>query len=80
MVGSEFMVAPVVDPGKETVTLYLPAGEWVHAWSGRAYGSPERGVYETVRAPIGEPTVFYKGGSTEGLRFREELEKRGLLP
>ncbi|HKH75677.1 MAG TPA: hypothetical protein VKA51_01845 [Rubrobacteraceae bacterium] len=27
MVGSEFMVAPVLDPGQEEVTLYLPAGE-----------------------------------------------------
>jgi hypothetical protein len=39
----------------------------------------ERGVYETVPAPIGEPAVFYKDDSAEGTRFREELERRGLL-
>jgi alpha-glucosidase len=79
MVGSEFMVAPVLDPGEDAVQVYLPAGRWVHLWSGTKYGSPTEGVYETVRAPIGEPAVFYKEGSDVGRRFREELEQRGLL-
>jgi alpha-glucosidase len=79
MVGSEFMVAPVLDPGEETVEIYLPAGRWVHVWSGREYGSPERGVYETVDAPIGEPAVFYREGSEAGRHFQEELQRRVLL-
>jgi alpha-glucosidase (family GH31 glycosyl hydrolase) len=79
MVGSEFMVAPVLDPSEETVKVYLPAGRWVHVWSGREYGSPEEGDYETVEAPIGEPVVLYKEGSEAGHRFREELERQGLL-
>jgi alpha-glucosidase (family GH31 glycosyl hydrolase) len=78
MVGSELMVAPVLDPGEDTVEVYLPAGRWIHLWSGREYGSPE-GVYETVRAPIGDPAVFYKEGSDAGRLFQEELERRGLL-
>jgi sulfoquinovosidase len=79
MVGSEFMVAPVLNPDEESVEVYLPAGRWTHLWSGREYGSPEEGVYETVRAPIGEPAVFYKSGSEAGRRFREELKRRDLL-
>jgi alpha-glucosidase (family GH31 glycosyl hydrolase) len=79
MVGPEFMVAPVLDPGSDSVEIYLPAGKWVHLWTGGRYGSPQRGVNETVPAPIGEPAVFYKEGSAEGTRFREELEHRGLL-
>jgi alpha-glucosidase len=79
MVGSEFMVAPVLDPGVDTVEVYLPAGRWVHLWSGREYGSAKKGVYETVRAPVGEPAVFYEEGSDAGRSFREELERRGLL-
>lgn len=79
MVGSEFMVAPVLDPGEENVRIYLPAGTWTHLWTDENYGSPERGVYETVSAPIGEPAVFYEEGSDEGRRFREELESQGLL-
>lgn len=79
MVGSEFMVAPVLEPNEDAVELYLPAGRWVHLWSGREYGSLGEGVYETVEAPIGEPAVFYKEGSEAGRRFREELERWGLL-
>jgi alpha-glucosidase len=79
MVGTEFMVAPVLDPGEEAIEVYLPAGRWVHLWSGREYGSPEEGVYETVDAPIGEPAVFCKEGSDAGRWFREELERRSLL-
>jgi alpha-glucosidase (family GH31 glycosyl hydrolase) len=79
MVGSEFMVAPVLDPDSDTVKVYLPAGEWVHLWTGNRYGSPQRGVYETIQAPIGEPAVFYEEDSKIGTRFREELERRGLL-
>ena len=71
MVGPNLMVAPVLDPGEETVEVYLPAGRWVHLWSGRTYGSLEKGVYETVGAPIGEPAVFYKEGSDVGRWFRK---------
>ncbi len=79
MVGSELMVAPVLDPDEESVEVYLPAGRWVHLWSGRRYGSLEKGVYKTVGAPISEPAVFYKEGSDAGRRFKEELERRDLL-
>lgn len=79
MVGTEFMVAPVLDPGEETVELYLPAGRWVHLWTARKHGSRVKGGYVTVEAPIGQPAVFYKEGSRAGERFREDLEKRELL-
>src|SRR5215212_428745 len=79
MVGPDLMVAPVLDPGEEEVEVYLPAGRWVHLWSGKEYGSAEEGVYRTIPAPIGEPAVFYNEGSDAGRRFREELERRGVL-
>jgi alpha-glucosidase (family GH31 glycosyl hydrolase) len=79
MVGTGLMVAPVLDPGTDTVEIYLPAGNWIHLWTGDRYGSPDRGVYETVSAPIGEPAVFFKEDSVEGTGFREELRRRGLL-
>jgi alpha-glucosidase (family GH31 glycosyl hydrolase) len=70
MVGPNLMVAPVLDPGDEMVEVYLPAGKWVHLWSGRKYGSLDRGVYKTVSAPIGEPAVFYEESSDLGRWFR----------
>ena len=79
MVGPDLMVAPVLDPGEQEVEVYLPAGGWMHLWSGRSYGTSESGVYQTVRAPIGEPGVFYREGSEAGRNMREELGRRGLL-
>src|SRR5918997_5444591 len=79
MVGPELMVAPVLDPGADTVRVYLPAGKWIHLWTGKRYGSLQRGVYETVQAPIGGPAVFYEEDSEIGPSLREELERRGLL-
>jgi alpha-glucosidase len=79
MVGTELMVAPVLDPGADAVSVYLPAGKWIHLWTGERHGSAHSGVYETVPAPIGEPVVFYKEGSGRGTRFKQELERRGLL-
>jgi sulfoquinovosidase len=71
MVGPDLMVAPVLDPNEDTVEIYLPAGRWVHLWSDRKYGSLDKGVYETVRAPIGEPAVFYKESSDVGRWLRK---------
>jgi hypothetical protein len=51
----------------------------LHFWTGNRYDSTQRGVYETVSAPIGESGVFYKGGSKEGTRFSDELERQRLL-
>jgi alpha-glucosidase (family GH31 glycosyl hydrolase) len=71
MVGPNLMVAPVLDPGEEMVEVYLPAGRWVHLWSGRKYGSLDKGVYESVRAPIGEPAVFSEESSDVGRWLRK---------
>lgn len=79
MVGTEFMVAPVLDEGQTQVKAYLPAGEWVHVWSGQKHGNTGRGTYITIDAPIGKPAVFYRSGSPIGQRFSDNLKKAGLL-
>ena len=79
MVGTEFMVAPVLDKGQSQVARYLPAGEWVHLWSGKKYGDPVKGTYVTVDAPIGKPGVFYRAGSAVGEKFATNLRQAGLL-
>jgi len=79
MLGSDLLVAPVLDPGRDSVRVYLPAGTWVHLWSGRVYSSPYKGVWVTIPAPIGEPGIFYKEGSHDGIEFRLNLEKVGIV-
>jgi len=78
MLGSDFMVAPVVDEGDGEVNVYLPSGKWVHVWSDRVYGSRTRGGWHAVPAPLGEPAVFYKLGSQAGETFVDNLRAEGL--
>jgi alpha-glucosidase len=65
--GSELLVAPVVEAGVSDWTVYLPAGvDWTHVWSDRTYAG---GAEVKVPAPIGEPPVFYKKGSSHAALF-----------
>jgi alpha-glucosidase (family GH31 glycosyl hydrolase) len=78
LVGSELLVAPVLDPGVEKVRVYLPAGRWVHVWSDREYGDEGQGTWVTVEAPMGRPAVFHKEGSEAGNAFRARLREDRL--
>lgn len=73
MVGTEFMVAPVLDPETTEVEIYLPQGYWVHLWSGEEKES--QGEWFTVPAPLGEPAVFYLRGSAIGSTFAETVRE-----
>ena len=66
MLGSEFMVAPVMRPRATTVSLYLPAGRWAHLWSGEEVGATDEGGWFRCSAPLGQPAVFYPVGSAPG--------------
>lgn len=79
MVGTEFMVAPVLDPDTTDVTVYLPAGQWTHLWSGATYGGRDQGTTITVAAPLGEPAVFYRTGSSVAEEFVTSLKRAGIL-
>lgn len=54
--GRDIMVAPVYEAEKTEWTVYLPDDQWIHVWSGEEYS---KGGY-TVKAPLGEPPVFYR--------------------
>lgn len=85
MLGSEILVAPIknkcftkpICPYNKEV--YLPPGEWVHLFSGTAYGQAQSSSRVTVEAPIGEPAVFYKKGSLTGLELVSKLQAAGVL-
>jgi alpha-glucosidase len=79
MLGMEFMIAPVLDSNKDEVSVYMPAGRWVHLWSGATYGSPDNGVTVTAAAPLGQPGVFYRQGSPVGAQFVANLQRLGIL-
>jgi alpha-glucosidase len=77
MYGSEFMVAPVLDPGVTSVQMYLPPGRWTNLWTGESVSLPV-GRWVEVAAPFGKPAVFYKQGSAVGQEFVAALKAEGL--
>ncbi len=57
MLGDEILVAPVTDAGASEWSTYLPAGEWVDAWT----GSPITGGRVVSRAvPIDEIPIYVR--------------------
>lgn len=74
MLGSEFLVKPVLKKGQKSVEVYFPAGEWVHLWSGKTYGSSLIGICQKVYAPVGQPAVFYRQSSREGVVVLEKMK------
>jgi sulfoquinovosidase len=82
LLGSEILVAPIknkcftwpVCPYDKST--YLPPGRWVHLWSGKVSAG---GARVTVKAPIGQPAVFYKEGSPVGARLVAELRAAGVM-
>jgi sulfoquinovosidase len=79
LLGSSILVAPVLDPGVKEVHVYLPAGNWVHLWTGRIYRATFEGKWITVPAPVGQPGVFYQEGSPDGIELRLNLLRAGLI-
>jgi alpha-glucosidase len=75
MLGSEFLVAPIVDRCDDRREVYLPAGAWTHVWSGDRYDAG----WHTMVAPVGEPPAFHRADSTIGRRFRANLHEWGVL-
>jgi alpha-glucosidase (family GH31 glycosyl hydrolase) len=59
LLGPDLLVAPVLQPGARSRTLYLPEGSWRHYWTGRRY---EGGSWITVAAPATEIPLFIASG------------------
>ena len=65
LLGNDLLAAPVVEPGADSRTLWLPEGEWVHLWTGERYPGGEH----TVPAPIGMPPVFRRADAADAELF-----------
>jgi alpha-glucosidase (family GH31 glycosyl hydrolase) len=76
MLGPDLLVAPVLEPGARTRSVYLPRGRWVDLWrSARFRSKPgalrlERarvltgGRTVTVPAPLAQLPLFVRAGAT----------------
>lgn len=57
LLGRDILVAPVLDKGVTELTVYLPAGQWIHLWTEKAFEGKRTHI---VQAPIGQPAVFIR--------------------
>lgn len=72
LLGEDLLVAPVLVEGAVTRAVHLPAGSWIHLWSGKVHEATGAGGLDLeVAAPLGEPPVFVRAGSRWLAAFRD---------
>jgi 1,3-alpha-isomaltosidase len=65
LLGEDLLVAPVVEPGVQSWPVYLPAGQWVDAWSGITHA----GATTIERAvPLEIIPVYVRAAAWDSLR------------
>lgn len=66
--GRDLLVAPVLEAGVRSRSVYLPAGtQWIHVWSGESFAGGQAIV---ANAPFGQPPVFYRPGGEHDPLFQ----------
>ena len=60
MLGEKMLIAPVLEQGALSRSLYLPKGTWVNYWTG---ASMEGGQQVTVAAPLEQIPILLQSGS-----------------
>lgn len=63
--GDHILVAPVIQPGVESWSVYLPAGDWVDAWTEQEISGPARIERPT---PLDEIPVYLRAGARDLLQ------------
>jgi alpha-glucosidase (family GH31 glycosyl hydrolase) len=59
--GPDLVVAPVCWPGRTSLDVYLPAGDWVDAWTGEPATGASKHVRET---PLDVIPAYHRAGAT----------------
>ena len=67
------MLAPVLEPGADTVEARLPAGRWVHMPTGEVVDGGAEAEPVTVAAPVGSPALFAREGSLVAAELADHL-------
>ena len=70
MLGSQMLIAPVCEPDKRKLGLYLPAGTtWIDFWRGTRFAG---GRKIRIDAPLGRPVVLVGEGATIAMNAAEQ--------
>ena len=71
--GPDLYICPVIERHAKKRQVHLPAGDWVHFWTGQPYAG---GQSYTVDAPLGQLPVFYKKESAYADLFRTVADNK----
>ena len=77
MLGSQVLVAPVVEPGKTARAVYLPEGQWYDFATNKCY---EGGQHILANAPIDHIPIYIKAGAILPLSDRDVCSVDQLKP
>ena len=69
--GDDLFVCPVIRKGAKKRRVFLPEGDWIHFWSGKACKGDRAFV---VEAPLGQIPVFYRAKSPWAELFRQAAD------
>jgi alpha-glucosidase (family GH31 glycosyl hydrolase) len=64
MLGRYLLIAPVIEPGLMSTTIYLPSGEWIDFWSKEKYTGNREIVVST---PLNRIPVFIRGDAPDSV-------------
>lgn len=69
MLGSEIMMAPILELGATSRQVWIPQGRWQHLFTGEKFQGGQWGKWVEVDAPIGKPAAFKKIGHKTELQI-----------
>ena len=70
--GPDLFVCPVIERRARKRQVHLPAGDWVHFWTGKPFAGGQSCL---VDAPLGQLPVFYRKGSAYSELFRKAADE-----
>jgi alpha-glucosidase len=75
LLGASLLIAPITRPGIEHRHVYLPAGTWVHWWTGERIDGP---AHVLAHAPLGQPALYARANTP--IPLWPELETTATAP
>ncbi len=58
--GDTLLIAPILRPGHEYRSVYIPAGTWFHYWTGKRIDGP---AHILAHAPLGQPAFYVRANT-----------------
>lgn len=62
--GPDLLLAPVLQPGADSIAVTFPPGRWTHVWTGAVYGNTAGVTQSLVSAEPGSPALFARADTT----------------